>query len=85
MRALGHFDESLTMSIRKTDVVEYPHLHVKRFLEHCCEERHYFFDILKCGSSECRICKPPTLSTELFQNIKHFPDLTPGTDGHLEF
>ena len=79
--ALVHFDESLTTSIKKADVGKYPQL--KRFLEHCCKERHYFFDILKCGSSECEICKPPRLSTEEFQKLKHLPDPMPGTDGHF--
>ena len=31
------------------------------FMKHCCHERHYFFDIKKCGDEDCNICLPPRL------------------------
>ncbi len=29
------------------------------FIDHCCVQRHYFFDVLKCGKADCYICLPP--------------------------
>ena len=29
------------------------------FMLHCCVQRHYFFDILKCGNEDCEVCLPP--------------------------
>jgi len=29
--------------------------------EHSCTQRHYFFDIIKCGETDCDICLPPRL------------------------
>ena len=54
------------------------------FFGHCCRQRHYFFDILKCGSSDCMICKPPRLSPAEFSKLGHLPDPTPGTEGHYK-
>ena len=31
------------------------------FLKHCCTRRHYSFQIKKCGSDTCDICKPVKL------------------------
>ena len=49
-------------------------------LEHCTRQRHYFFEIIKCGKETCGICKPIRLPREVF---KPFPDPTPGSDGHF--
>ena len=54
------------------------------FLAHCCRQRHYFFDILKCGKSDCRMCLPPNLPTTEFAKLRHLPDPVPGTDGHYK-
>ena len=51
-------------------------------MQHCCRKRHYSFEIRKCGSLECNICKPPRLSEEIFKQLKPLPDLTPGIDNH---
>ena len=45
-----------------------------RFLDHCCRTRHYSFSILKCGSSDCIICKPLRLTKEIFNTLHHIPD-----------
>ncbi len=57
------------------------------FLEHCCQTRHYFFAIRKCGKSDCNICKPPRLPTEVFQTLHRFPDPVPesDTDSYQDF
>ena len=80
--SLHCFDDSLTMSIKKAQIGQYPRL--QAFLQHCCRERHYFFDILKCGKPDCGICKPVRLPKEVFQQLHHLPDPTPGPDGHCE-
>ena len=57
---------------------------VAEFLSHCCRERHYFFDILKCGKSQCSICSPPRLPVTDFAKLGHLPDPLPGNDGHYK-
>jgi hypothetical protein len=52
------------------------------FVQHCCEANHYSFDILKCGSSTCYLCKPIRLSEDVFKQLRHLPHPTPGDDGH---
>ena len=39
---------------------------LKKFLEHCCQERLYSFSIKKCGSTACSICGPPRLPAEVW-------------------
>ena len=53
-------------------------------MAHCCKQRHYFFDILKCGKPACMLCKPLRLSASEFSKLSHLPDPTPGTDGHYK-
>lgn len=53
-----------------------------KFLEHCCHSRHYSFSIKKCGETTCSVCKPVRMSMEVFHNIYHLPDPTPGEDSH---
>ena len=50
--------------------------HLAEFLAHCCRQRHYFFDILKCGKSDCKLhnCLPLSslnwgISLTLFQAL----------------
>lgn len=52
------------------------------FMEHCCQCRHYSFDILKCGSSACTFCKPPRLPEKEFNKLHHLPDPVIGDDHH---
>lgn len=54
------------------------------FMKHCCCERHYFFDIKKCGDEDCDICLPPRLPRDRFSLIDHLPDPMPGNDGHYK-
>ena len=44
------------------------------FLDHCCQSRHYSFCIIKCGSTDCSICKPPRLPREIFDTLHYIPD-----------
>ena len=46
---------------------------VVEFLSHCCRERHYFFDILKCGCQECAICSTPTLRYKSCTTFGYIP------------
>ena len=55
-----------------------------KFIEHCCVQRHNFFDILKCGDSDCNICLPPRLSPEVFVKLDHLPDPVPGPEDHYK-
>lgn len=67
------------ISCVKSDLAKLPDL--KQFLDHCCQTRHYSFSILKCGSSHCRICKPPRLPQEIFNTLHYIPD--PIHDGNV--
>ena len=66
-------------SCTKSDLAHFPGL--KQFLNHCCQTRHYSFTILKCGSSDCRICKPPCLPKEVFDTLQYLLD--PICDGNM--
>ena len=79
--ALLAFDASLDVSIKKGQVGQYPQL--QSFIQHSCHQRHYFFDILKCGKPDCNICKPVRLPDSVFQQLHHLPDPIPGSDGHF--
>ena len=57
---------------------------LQAYLKHCCRERHYFFDIKKCGDSSCDMCKPPRLPEEEFMKLKHLPDPVIAADGHYK-
>ena len=57
---------------------------LKEFMSHCCHERHYFFEIKKCGTSVCTICTPVPLPDEEFAKIKPFPDPVLKDDGHYK-
>ena len=43
---------------------------------------HYCFQIKKCGSVECTMCKPPKLPRDIFDTIHFLPDPIQGDDGH---
>jgi len=57
---------------------------LQTFLKHCCHERHYCFDIKKCGDTSCTICKPPCLPVEKFALLNHLPDPVMASDGHYK-
>ena len=54
---------------------------LKRFLNHCCVDRRYFFSIKKCGSTTCSICCPPRLPVDIFDTLHHLPDPVPDSTG----
>ena len=55
------------------------------FLKHCCKARHYSFQIKKCASSSCTICKPVCMNSDVFSAELHFlPDPIPNDDGHYK-
>lgn len=41
---------------------------------HCCRQRHYFFEIKKCGNEKCSICETVKLSADEFTKLKLFHD-----------
>lgn len=57
---------------------------LEAFLKHCCRERHYFFEIKKCGKNACSIYKLPRLPPDTFTKLQHFPDPMPKSDGHYK-
>ena len=50
------------------------------FMKHCCHQRHYFFEIKKCGDEDCNICLPPRLPSDKFLQLDHLPDPMPGQE-----
>ena len=54
----------------------------QKFIDHCCRKRHYSFEIRKCGSRDCNMCKPIRLTLEIFNQLKQLPDPMPGKDQH---
>ena len=60
------------------------HQSLKRFYDHCCQQRHYLFCIKKCGKLDCDICKPPRLPPEAFNTLVFLPDPVPQGDGHYK-
>lgn len=65
---------------KKSDLKSVPS--IAQFLEHCTRQRHYFFEIRKCGEDTCGICEPIRLPREVFEQIKPFPDPMPGANEH---
>ena len=47
---------------------------IQAFLKHCCYERHYSFEIRKCGDVNCKLCKPPRLPPEIFKKLHSLPN-----------
>ena len=56
---------------------------LKKFYDHCCRTRHYFFSIKKCGKDDCEVCKPVWMFEEEFAKLKHLPDPVMGKDNHI--
>ena len=69
-------------SLRKEHLAKKENL--KKFMEHCCTHRHYFFVVKKCGSSDCDMCNPPRLPSNVFSEIHILPDPMPGDEGHYK-
>ena len=41
---------------------------IKEFMTHCCRERHYFFEIKKCGDSSCTMFSHTTTRRRVCKN-----------------
>ncbi|UZO25596.1 uncharacterized protein OCT59_017861 [Rhizophagus irregularis] len=52
------------------------------FYDHCCQKRHYFFEIKKCGNEFCEICQPLSGDKQMFEKLANFPDPVPGNENH---
>ena len=52
--------------------------------QHCCRERHYFFEIKKCGEVSCSICRPVRAHLPSDVKLEHLPDPMPGSEGHYK-
>lgn len=71
-------DANLTPADRsKNCLSQRPEL--KKFMDHCCFIRKYVFGVKKCGKDDCRICSPPRLPKDIFDQLHHLPD--PVADG----
>ena len=57
---------------------------LQAFLKHCCIRRHYSFQVKKCGSDSCSICRPPRLPKTVFDKLSVLPDPVPTEDGHYK-
>ena len=57
---------------------------LKAFLDHCCEFRHYSFQVKKCGLPTCGVCKPVRLDSKRFDTLHFLPSPTPTDDGHYQ-
>ncbi|CAB5381895.1 unnamed protein product [Rhizophagus irregularis] len=52
------------------------------FYDHCCQKRHYFFEIKKCGNEFCEICQPLSGDKQMFEKLANFSDSMPGNENH---
>ena len=75
-----HFSLTLSSKCSAKDLTS----QLLEFMTHCCKERHYFFDILKCGAPECQVCNPVRLPQSVFKLLHHLPDPMPGVDNHYK-
>ena len=73
-------DDTIT-PVTKASLTNHPR--VQKFMDHCCRKRHYSFEVRKCVSVDCNICKPVRLPPEVFEQLKPLPDPTPGVDNHF--
>ena len=55
-----------------------------KFHIHCCRERHYYFEVKKCGAEDCRFCTPPRLFPETFNELHSLPDPMPAEENHYK-
>ena len=81
---LNEIDPAFTLS--PNDKITHQKLtpNILSFIKHCCHQRHYFFEIKKCGDEDCNICLPPRLPSDKFLQLDHLPDPMPGQDGHYK-
>ena len=84
LSSIKSVDESVTADVKWVKAVLPEYLKIKAFIEHCCQLRHYSFCIKKCGETDCRICKPPRLPSDVFEEIRFLPDPVPNDDGHYK-
>ena len=76
-------DATLTRADTKKQQVAKKH-DLCAFLKHCCQSRHYSFQIKKCGLSSCTMCKPVCMSMDVFSTLHFLPDPIPSNDWHYK-
>ena len=80
---LLQIDSSLTITDTTQKAIK-DKIDLKQFLKHCCVSSHYSFQIKKCQTIECAICKPIKISPEIFSTIHYLPNPVPGADDHYK-
>ena len=80
---LQDLDDTITRQSKSKDCLA-NHSTLQEFMKHCCYQRRYVFGIKKCGKLNCKICKPPRLSEDIFKNIYHLPDPAPENTSHYK-
>ena len=75
-------DSSLNESVRYTKKNFEECIGIVEFMKHCCRSNHYSFDILKCGSASCTLCRPVRLPIDVFKTLHHLPHPMSGEDDH---
>src|SRR5438045_7228635 len=73
-------DDSLTMEDNSKKSIQSKFKFLE-FYNHCCRSHHYFFEIKKCGLSDCHICKPVRCDPETWLEVHNFPNPIPTIDG----
>ena len=61
--------------VMKASLPNYPR--VQKFMDHCCRKRHYSFEVRKCGTVDCNICKAVRLPPDVFEQLKPLLPLPP--------
>ena len=80
--ALIAVDATLREDIKYTKKTFADCLAAIEFIHHCCQITHHAFDILKCGSSTCHMCKPIRLAEDIFNSLHPIPLPIQNEDGH---
>lgn len=58
---------------------------LQEFMQSHCKVRHYMFSVKKCTDTNCSVCNPPRLPTDVFSTIHHLPDPIPNGDKYKDF
>ncbi len=61
-------DDTISPSVTKATLPNHPRM--QKFMDHCCRKRRYSFEVRKCGSADCDICKPVRLPLCVFEQLE---------------